>query len=248
MLRCAAKVVCALGLVVVCKDGLPSWPEWMACYTLRLVACGLLAAASAEFKLTSVFSDGDDFPVDNQGKGDNVSPSLAWTGAPKNTESFVLIVDSEKEGAEPTKRKNKTHWIVYDIPKEVTEMRDELSGAGSSDVARLGMKEDAGQAPVVVDPMGSIDGWVDPEIEAMQNMIHGALDASFEEKNRAKEGATSFGGTYYRGPSVKGSTCTFKLYALSSRLELPRGATKDEIVKAIKGKVLGKASLSARIR
>ena len=37
--------------------------------------------------------------------------------------------------------------------------------------------------------MGQIDGFVDPEIEAMQNMIHGALDASFEERNRAKEGA-----------------------------------------------------------
>jgi len=57
----------------------------------------------------------------------------------------------------------------------VSELRDELSGDGASDVARLGMKEDAGQAPVVVDPMGQIDGWVDPEIEAMQKMIHGAL-------------------------------------------------------------------------
>ena len=57
--------------------------------------------------------------------------------------------------------------------------------------SKLGMKEDAGQAPVVVDPMGQIDGWVDPEIEAMQKMIHGALDASFEERNRAKEGSRS---------------------------------------------------------
>ena len=62
----------------------------------------------------------------------------------------------------------------------MSELRDELSGDGASDVARLGMKEDAGQAPVVVDPMGQIDGWVDPEIEAMQKMIHGALDASFD--------------------------------------------------------------------
>lgn len=36
--------------------------------------------------------------------------------------------------------------------------------------------------------MGSIDGWVDPEIKAMQDMIHGAVDASFEDRNRAKEG------------------------------------------------------------
>ena len=55
------------------------------------------------------------------------------------------------------------------------DRRSVQSGAGASEVTRLGMKEDAGQAPVVVDPMGSIDGWVDPEIEAMQKMIHGAL-------------------------------------------------------------------------
>ena len=224
------------------------------CASLLLAAL-LLAAmpptSSAELKLTSPsFSDGGEYPVDNRGSGDNVSPKLVWTGAPKNTESFVLIVDSDA----PSKKKgegevvHRTHWTVYDIPKEVTELRDELSGSGASDVPRLGMKEDAGQAPVVVDPMGQIDGWVDPEIEAMQKMIHGALDASFEERNRAKEGKTSFGSNYYRGPSKKGSKTTFKLYALSGRLDhLPRGAAKDEIVAAMKGKVLAKASLSAVI-
>ena len=121
--------------------------------------------------------------------------------------------------------------------------------------------------------MGSIDGWVDPEIQAMQNMIHGALDASFEDRNRAKEGQpqlpatvtvrehhaneaacltcahvapagkTSFGGTYYQGPTQRG-TLTFKLYALSGRLELPRGASKEEVVKAMKGKVLGELHIA----
>ena len=124
----------------------------------------------------------------------------------------------------------------------------ELSGAGASDVARLGMKEDAGQAPVVVDPMGGMfDGYVDPEVKAMQDMIHGALDESFKDKNRAKEGANSYGGSYYRGPE-RGSTATVKLYALSGRLdELPRGASRDEVIKAMKGKVLAKASLSAKV-
>ena len=59
-------------------------------------------------------------------------------------------------------------------------------------------------------------------------------------------GATSFGGNYYRGPSKDG-TVTFKLYALSGRLELPRGASKEEVVKAMKGKVLAKASLSGSL-
>jgi len=51
-------------------------------------------------------------------------------------------------------------------------MREELSGEGASNVNRLGMKDDAGQAPVVIDPMGSIDGYVDPEIKSMQVNRH----------------------------------------------------------------------------
>eukprot|EP00966_Prymnesium_polylepis_P094720 2192733-Prymnesium_polylepis.2 len=46
--------------------------------------------------------------------------------------------------------------------------------------------------PQVVDPMGSIDGWVDPEVQAMEKMIHSAIDLSFEERNRAKEGARAW--------------------------------------------------------
>ena len=48
---------------------------------------------------------------------------------------------------------------------------------------------------------------------------------------------------YYRGPA-KGSTTTFKLYALSGRLEIPKGSTKEAVVAAMKGKVLSKATLT----
>lgn len=223
---------------------MPGLRRWL-CALTALTAVQVVGAA---LKLTSNFGEMQEYPIDNRGNEDNVSPPLSWTGVPKNTESFMLLVDSEPEKAPADgKAKRKTHWLIYDIPKEVVELRDELSGAGASDVARLGMKEDAGQAPVVVDPMGSIDGWVDPEIEAMQNMIHGALDASFEDKNRAKEGTNSFGTTYYRGPSKKGTLCSFKLYALSKRLELPRGASKEDVMKATKGKVLAKTTLTARV-
>ena len=36
--------------------------------------------------------------------------------------------------------------------------------------------------------MGSIDGWVDPEVKRMQDAIYGMVDESFEDRNRAKEG------------------------------------------------------------
>ena len=52
-------------------------------------------------------------------------------------------------------------------------------------------------------------------------------------------GANSFGKTYYVGPKERGSSLTFKLYALIGRLELPRAASREEAIRAMKGKVLG---------
>ena len=186
----------------------------------------LATLARAPLKLTSNFGGNSAFPSDYRGDEDNISPPVSWTGAPKKTQSFVLIMESSTGssgssgssggsgsgdgGAKPSK----THWLLYDIPSEVTELREELSGAGASDVGRLGMKEDSQQAPVVVDPMGKAfgDGWVDPEVEAMQNMIHSALDASFEDKNRAKEGRRPLA-----SERVRARKCASECGALLSR-------------------------------
>jgi hypothetical protein len=113
----------------------------------------IAASARAAFTLKANFGDGQELPSDHRGDEDNVSPPISWSGQPKNTESFVLVVDSSTAATEEGNAL-KTHWIVYDIPKEVTELREELSGAGASSVSRLGMKEDAGQAPVVCDSAG----------------------------------------------------------------------------------------------
>ena len=99
------------------------------------------------------FKSGGSFPSDNRGDGDDVSPALSWKNAPVGTEAFVLIADeSDASSAGPST----TNWLVYDIPSSVDQLRDELSGAGASDVPRLGMKEDAGQEPIVVDPMENV--------------------------------------------------------------------------------------------
>lgn len=49
-----------------------------------------------------------------------------------------------------------------------------------------------------------------------------------------------------QGPTGDG-TVAFKLYALNGRLGLPAGASKEEVLAAMKGKVLRKATLQARV-
>lgn len=52
--------------------------------------------------------------------------------------------------------------------------------------------------------------------------------------------------TRAQGPTGDG-TVAFKLYALNGRLGLPAGASKEEVLAAMKGKVLRKATLQARV-
>ena len=62
-----------------------------------------------------------------------------------------------------------------------------------------------------------------------------------------REGATSFGRTGYGGPCPPPPGVPhryfFKLYALRAQLALPAGAGRPALEKAIKGKVLKRASL-----
>lgn len=59
--------------------------------------------------------------------GDNISPSLAWSDAPKGTQSFaVTIYDPDA----PT-GSGWWHWIVYNIPKTVSSIPTNASAEGT---------------------------------------------------------------------------------------------------------------------
>src|ERR1700676_536921 len=56
--------------------------------------------------------------------GENISPPLAWSGAPEGTKSFALLL-FDPEGRAPA---GVSHMVVYGIPAEVTGFKEgELS-------------------------------------------------------------------------------------------------------------------------
>jgi hypothetical protein len=92
-----------------------------------------METAMAGFVLSSPsFADGGAIPARHSCDGADVSPALAWEGAPQGTVSFALIVD------DPDAR-GFIHWAIYDIP----------GGPGGS------LPE--GVAPTAVAPQGRSD-------------------------------------------------------------------------------------------
>ena len=71
-------------------------------------------------QLTSpAFSNDGEVPATYTCDGDDVSPPLAWSGAPAGTRSYVLIVDDPDAPDPRAPRMVWVHWIVYNLPATV---------------------------------------------------------------------------------------------------------------------------------
>jgi Raf kinase inhibitor-like YbhB/YbcL family protein len=167
-------------------------------FALVLAACTTASNPSptqeAPMALTlssSAFAPGKSIPDEFSCKGRNISPALAWTGAPANTASFAVILDDPDAPSGTF-----THWVIYNIP------------AASQSLAQ-------GVAP----------------------------QPTFDDG--AAQGRNSGNRQYYEGPCPPSGThhYYFRLYALDTRLDLPPGATVDQLRKAMQGHILAQGEL-----
>jgi len=88
--------------------------------------------------------------------------------------------------------------------------------------------------------------WVLFNIPAQQRELKEAVPAQQELPNGAKQGKNDFGKIGYGGPAPppgKPHRYFFKLYALDTQLDLPAGATKDQLVAAMKDHILAEGQL-----
>jgi Raf kinase inhibitor-like YbhB/YbcL family protein len=93
------------------------------------------AAHAQQFKLTSPEIKQNGMIAEEQVfngfgcSGKNVSPALSWSGAPKGTKSFALLVHDPDA---PTGGAGWWHWLVVNIPASATELKKDTGKADGS--------------------------------------------------------------------------------------------------------------------
>ena len=92
---------------------------------------GLEASMTAStFVLSSpAFADGGSIPRRHSCDGPDLSPPLAWTGAPAGTVAFALVVE------DPDAR-NFVHWIVAGVAGDASRLPEGAPSAGPPDQGR----------------------------------------------------------------------------------------------------------------
>lgn len=84
--------------------------------------------ALSDMQLSSpAFQNHRGIPTRFSGEGDDVSPPLAWLGAPEGTRAFALICHDPDAPLVSPGTYGFVHWVLYNIPGSVTELAEGTS-------------------------------------------------------------------------------------------------------------------------
>jgi Raf kinase inhibitor-like YbhB/YbcL family protein len=82
------------------------------------------------------FAQGEAIPRKYTCEGDDISPSLAWSGAPAETTSFAVLVDDPDAPDPAAPKRVWVHWIRYNIGADVDALAEGAGNAAPQDGAR----------------------------------------------------------------------------------------------------------------
>lgn len=79
---------------------------------------------TGKLKVTSsTFGAKGQIPTKYTSYGESISPAVSWSAGPKNTKSYVLIMEDATAGMD---RKGVLHWMAFNIPPKVLNLPEAL--------------------------------------------------------------------------------------------------------------------------
>ena len=148
---------------------------------------------SDELSVTSpAFSDGVGIPSRHTCDGDDISPPLAWSGAPDEAAAYAVIVD------DPDAR-GWVHWLAADIPADRSGLEEGASGSAAGTEGRNDFRRNGYGGPC---PPSGTHRYAF-EVFALSEPLGLATGFSADELRSAMEGKVlasgRLTGTYQRG-------------------------------------------------
>lgn len=99
---------------------MPGALPWFLLLMTVVPAVGIGALATNILRLTSpAYRNHAGIPARFTCDGRDISPPLAWSGAPAGTKSFVLILEDPDAPDPAAPQMIWIHWLLYDIPASV---------------------------------------------------------------------------------------------------------------------------------
>lgn len=87
------------------------------------------------------FAHGGAIPARHTCDGDDTSPALVWTGVPAGTKSLALIVDDPDAPDPAAPKRVWVHWVLWDVPPEVTSLPEGVGDADLPPGTRVGIND-----------------------------------------------------------------------------------------------------------
>jgi hypothetical protein len=134
------------------------------------------------------------------------------------------------------------------IPPRYTCVNADISPPLDWDMSKISVPDNGSIALICDDPDAPGGTWIHwvifnlpPETSNLPEMVM----QREELENGALQGSNSWGNIGYGGPCPPSGTHRyyFKIYALDTKLNLPSGSTKEDLLKAMEGHVLGEGQI-----
>lgn len=90
---------------------------------------------------SSAFAPDAGIPAVYTCEGKDISPPLAWSGAPAGTKSFALIVDDPDAPDPAAPKMTWVHWVLYDIPPTASGLPEAVQASALPSGTREGLND-----------------------------------------------------------------------------------------------------------